>query len=141
MLSVWLIPIAFFSIFNSMRFIAEHYDTPWDSGQLSGTRTVISNRAHSFFWNNINYHIGHHVYPAVPWYNLPRLHEAMLPTIERAGARVDRSYLAVFWEACVTGPETIERNRQRQARRVGSDTTDGLRDTATGRGDQEARSA
>jgi fatty acid desaturase len=113
-LSVWLIPVVFFSFFNTIRFIAEHYDTPWDAGPMMGTRTVISNRVNSFFWNNINYHIGHHVYPAVPWYNLPRLHEAMRPTIEAAGARIDASYLRVFWEACVTGPETIERNRQRQ---------------------------
>jgi len=117
-LSLWLIPVYVFSVLNSIRFIAEHYDTPWEAGQLAGTRTVISNPINSFFWNNINYHIGHHVYPAVPWYNLPRLHQAMLPAIEQAGARVDSSYLAVFWRACVTGPETIERNRQSQIDRA-----------------------
>jgi fatty acid desaturase len=117
-LSVWLIPIWIFSLFNSMRFIAEHYDTPWDAGQLAGSRTVISNPVNSFFWNNINYHIGHHVYPAVPWYNLVKLHQAMLPAIEEAGALVEPSYLRVFWRACVTGPETVERNRQLQIERA-----------------------
>ena len=42
----------------------------------------------------------------------------MLPAIEEAGALVDPSYLRVFWRACVTGPETIERNRQYQIDRA-----------------------
>ena len=73
-LSLWLIPGYIFSLLNSVRFIAEHYETPWEAGQLAGfSRTIISNQLNSFFWNNINYHIGHHVYPAVPWYNLQKL--------------------------------------------------------------------
>ncbi|MBK8961469.1 MAG: fatty acid desaturase, partial [Proteobacteria bacterium] len=40
-----------------------------DAGLLAGTRTLLSNPVHAFFWNNINLHIGHHVYPGVPWYN------------------------------------------------------------------------
>jgi hypothetical protein len=119
-------------VLNSIRFIAEHYDTPWEAGQLAGTRTVISNPLNSFFWNNINYHIGHHVYPAVPWYNLPRLHQAMLPAIEQTGARVDSSYLGVFWRACVTGPETIERNRRSQIDRAAHRSRSGSGHTRIG---------
>jgi len=114
-LAVWLIPAGFFSIFNSIRFIAEHYGAPWDAGQLRGTRTIISNPVNSFFWNNINYHIGHHVYPAVPWYNLQKLHAAMLPAIEAEGALVEKSYLRVFFRACWEGPETVERNEAQLA--------------------------
>jgi fatty acid desaturase len=117
-LQLWLIPGYIFSVLNSMRFIAEHYETPWAAGQLAGTRTVISNQVHSFFWNNINYHIGHHVYPAVPWYNLQKLHRALLPEIERQEAVVDASYLGVFVKACLRGPESIERNAERFAERT-----------------------
>jgi fatty acid desaturase len=117
-LKLWLIPGYLFSLLNSMRFIAEHYDTPWGAGQLLGTRTVLSNPAHSFFWNNINYHIGHHVYPGVPWYNLQKLHAAISPELVRRGAVVERSYLAVFWHACLRGPESRERNAQVWAGRV-----------------------
>jgi fatty acid desaturase len=117
-LALWLIPAYIFSLLNSMRFLAEHYDTPWETGQLLGTRTILSNPLQSFFWNNINYHIGHHVYPAVPWYNLQKLHAALLPEIERQAAVVDRSYLAVFWQACLRGPESIERNAQTRASRA-----------------------
>lgn len=116
-LKLWLIPGYIFSLLNSMRFIAEHYDTPWDAGQLLGTRTILSNQVNSFFWNNINYHIGHHVYPAVPWYNLQRLHKALLPEITRTGAVVDPGYCGVFLRACLRGPESVERNTER--RRLG----------------------
>jgi fatty acid desaturase len=109
-LKVWLIPAYIFSFLNSVRFIAEHYETPWDQGQLLGTRTIISNQLHSFFWNNINYHIGHHLYPGVPWYNLQKLHAALLPEIRRTGAVVDSSYWGTFIKACKRGPESIERN-------------------------------
>ena len=112
-LKLWLIPAYIFSFLNSVRFIAEHYETPWEAGQLMGTRTIISNQVHSFFWNNINYHIGHHVYPAVPWYNLQKLHAAMLPEIERRGAVVDPSYFGVFFKACLRGPESVARNAER----------------------------
>jgi fatty acid desaturase len=117
-LKLWLIPGYIFSLLNSMRFIAEHYDTPWEAGQLEGTRTIVSNQVNSFFWNNINYHIGHHVYPGVPWYNLQKLHAAMQPEIAHRGAVVDRSYIAVFWRACLRGPESLERNAQTRADRV-----------------------
>ena len=105
-LGLWLWPVLVLSLLNSMRFIAEHYGTPWNVGQLAGTRTVISNPVNSFFWNNINWHIGHHVFPSVPWYNLVELHRALEPQIVAAGAVVDRSYIAVYWQALRQGPES-----------------------------------
>jgi fatty acid desaturase len=116
-LALWLIPGYIFSLLNSVRFIAEHYETPWNAGQLAGTRTIISNQVNSFFWNNINYHIGHHVYPGVPWYNLQKLHKELLSEITRQEAVVDRSYFAVFFKACARGPESEARNAQMLARR------------------------
>jgi fatty acid desaturase len=116
-LALWLIPGYVFTVLNSIRFLAEHYQTPWNEGQLLGTRTIISNQVHSFFWNNINYHIGHHVYPGVPWHNLQKLHAALLPEIERTNAVVDSSYFGVLWNACRRGPESIERNAQLLAKR------------------------
>jgi fatty acid desaturase len=117
-LALWLIPGYVFTVLNSMRFLAEHYETPWNEGQLLGTRTIISNQVHSFFWNNINYHIGHHVYPGVPWHNLQKLHAALLPEIERTNAVVDSSYFGVLWNACRRGPESIERNARLLAKRA-----------------------
>jgi fatty acid desaturase len=126
-LAVWLIPAFLFSLLNSVRFIAEHYDTPWDEGQMLGTRTIVSNPANSFFWNNINYHIGHHVYPGVPWYNLQELHVALRPELARAGAVVDASYFRVFLSACLRGPESVERNVRHVAERPGRQETSRVR--------------
>jgi fatty acid desaturase len=105
---VWLYPVLVLSLLNSMRFIAEHYGAPWDAGQMAGTRTVISNPVNSFFWNNINWHIGHHVYPTVPWYNLQKLHRMLEPQIAASGAPVDKSYISVYWNALRRGPESPE---------------------------------
>ena len=39
------------------------------------TRTVYMNPIHRFLYWNMNYHLEHHFFPLVPYYNLPRLHE------------------------------------------------------------------
>jgi len=117
-LEVWLIPAYIFTFLNSVRFIAEHYETPWNEGQLLGTRTIVSNQLNSFFWININYHIGHHLYPGVPWYHLQKLHASLLPEIRRTGAVVDPGYWRTFLNACWRGPESIERNARHLAQRA-----------------------
>jgi len=38
-------------------------------------RTVYMNRIHRFLYWNMNYHIEHHMFPLVPYYALPKLHE------------------------------------------------------------------
>ena len=117
-LALWLFPVLVLSLLNSMRFIAEHYGTPWDAGQMAGTRTVTSNPVHSFFWNNINWHIGHHVYPTVPWYNLQELHRVLEPQISACGAVVDSSYMSVYFDALRAGPESPAQLVRFQAMRL-----------------------
>jgi fatty acid desaturase len=41
------------------------------------SRTVLINRVFRFLYWNMNYHVEHHMYPAVPYHALPRLHEAI----------------------------------------------------------------
>jgi fatty acid desaturase len=117
-LEVWLWPVAVLSVLNSMRFVGEHYGTPWDRGQMPGTRTITSNPVHSFFWNNINWHTGHHVYPSVPWYNLVELHRILEPQIIACGGVIDRSYVAVYLDALRSGPESPEMLEKKLARRA-----------------------
>jgi len=38
-------------------------------------RTVYMNRINRFLYWNMNYHLEHHMFPLVPYHNLPRLHE------------------------------------------------------------------
>jgi Na+-transporting NADH:ubiquinone oxidoreductase subunit F len=42
-------------------------------------RTVYMNAVHRFLYWNMNYHVEHHMFPLVPYYNLPRLHELVKP--------------------------------------------------------------
>src|SRR3546814_14252232 len=69
-LALWLWPLFFFSLINSMRFVAEHYATPWNVGAMAGTRSLISNPVNAFFWNHITWHIRHPAYPPLPLYHL-----------------------------------------------------------------------
>ena len=39
------------------------------------TRTVYINPVFRFLYLNMNYHVEHHLFPGVPYYNLPALHE------------------------------------------------------------------
>jgi fatty acid desaturase len=41
------------------------------------SRTVLMSWPLRFLYMNMNYHVEHHMYPMVPFYNLPRLHEAV----------------------------------------------------------------
>jgi len=38
-------------------------------------RTVYMNRVNRFLYWNMNYHLEHHMFPLVPYHNLPKLHE------------------------------------------------------------------
>jgi fatty acid desaturase len=41
------------------------------------SRTVYMNPVSRFLYLNMNYHVEHHMFPMVPYYNLPRLHEVI----------------------------------------------------------------
>jgi fatty acid desaturase len=78
----WAIPyFTLFFLFLYIRSVADHFgDTIDYSSELTGTRTVIP-----YFWerwffcpHHINYHIEHHHYPSVPFFNLPQLNAALM---------------------------------------------------------------
>jgi fatty acid desaturase len=43
------------------------------------SRTVMMNPVFRFIYLNMNYHVEHHMFPMVPYYRLPELHEEMKP--------------------------------------------------------------
>ena len=98
----WAIPLVVAIAFGNARSWAEHALT--DPGHpLTQTRTVTSNRLTSFLMCNLNYHLEHHLFPGVPWYNLPRVHALLLGEYRAAGAFVHRSYLRYLCEAARVG--------------------------------------
>ena len=70
----WLLPyFSGFFFLMYIRAVAEHYGAMEYEDELTDTRSVLP-----FFWerlfipHNVNYHLEHHLYPSVPFYNLPR---------------------------------------------------------------------
>jgi len=110
----WVYPMVVAALLGSSRGWAEHMMTR-AGHPLTQTRTVTSNRVVSFFMCNLNYHLEHHLFPAIPWYNLPRLHLLLRGEYARAGAFIERSYLRFLWEA-FRGGVHAETRRVREAR-------------------------
>ncbi|KAL9179863.1 hypothetical protein ACHAXT_007833 [Thalassiosira profunda] len=94
MLFWWIVPnIVGYGPINYCRN-AEHADCDLSPNQLHNTRTVESS-----FWMReccwllweTNFHAEHHAYPAVPFYNLPKLHELLDPHIKHNNCKTFRA--------------------------------------------------
>ena len=58
--------------------IIQHAEMQEDSPSIvESTRSFRTDRVGRFFYLNMNNHVEHHLYPQVPFYSLPRLHEAV----------------------------------------------------------------
>lgn len=65
------------------------------------TRTVLMNPVSRFIYLNMNYHIEHHMFTMVPYYNLPKLHALIrhdTPAPEPSIAAAFRRLLPVLWK-------------------------------------------
>jgi fatty acid desaturase len=91
MLHIWLIPLLIAAQLTNVRGLAEHSLTT-HKNVFTETRTVTSNQFVSFMMNNLNYHLDHHLFPGVPWYNLQRLHAILKDEYNSAGSSIYTSY-------------------------------------------------
>ncbi len=64
-----------------------HLTGPAQSGRLADTLLNLAGRG-LLFPHHVNYHLEHHLYPAVPHYHLPRLHRMLADKGALAGAEV-----------------------------------------------------
>ncbi|MEM7289209.1 MAG: fatty acid desaturase family protein, partial [Pseudomonadota bacterium] len=100
----WVIPfVTVFFAYSYVRGVAEHFSGGMDYSTLEGgTRTVIPHLWERAFFcpHNVNYHSEHHLYPGVPFYNLPKLHEAMMNNPDyRSKAHITHGYsTGLVWE-------------------------------------------
>lgn len=106
---LWLIPLLFTSFWNGMKSVADHYQNDWQGHPLKTATTITSNAMTTYFWNGLNYHLEHHLFPGVPGYNLPKLHAPLKELFRRNKSSVFSSYFQVWWRSLVRGPEVIER--------------------------------
>lgn len=88
----WLVPFfTVFCLFLYVRSVAEHFGSMDYSDELTSSRTVYPHAWEKLFFapHNINYHLEHHLYPGVPFYNLPELHAILM----RNRAYADKAHI------------------------------------------------
>ncbi len=74
---LWLLPVVLGQPALRLYLLAEHGDCPQVVNMFENTRTTFTTRALRFLAWNMPYHTEHHVYPAVPFHQLPQLHALM----------------------------------------------------------------
>lgn len=86
---------------NFFGFLSQHAGLREDAhDHRQNTRTFTMNPAFEFLYNNMNYHIEHHLYPLIPFYNLPVLHEKVrdqLPHTYGSLTEVTRETVPAIW--------------------------------------------
>ncbi|MBD2312696.1 fatty acid desaturase [Desertifilum sp. FACHB-1129] len=90
----WLIPMLAINVMVNIRGMSQHTLLEPETDIIRGTRTILTSPLVRFFMCNENYHLEHHLYPAVPWYHLPQLHAALKAELERRGAPYIPSYFS-----------------------------------------------
>lgn len=101
----WLLPFfTFMLLFLYIRSVAEHFGSMDYESELGSSRTVYPYLWERAFFapHNVNYHLDHHLYPSVPFYNLPKLHAALMADPEfAAGAHITRGYSTGLVRECL----------------------------------------
>lgn len=80
----WVIPYCtFMQVFFRIRGAIEHGNVPNSQHPYQQTRTYLIHPIVGFFFapKQVNYHLEHHLYPSVPFYNLPLLHIKLLEEV------------------------------------------------------------
>jgi fatty acid desaturase len=99
----WILPMQVAMFLSNIRGLSEHLCTSTDH-VLEKTRTIRSNGLVSFLMLNLNYHLEHHLFPGVPWYNLRKVHQELQPVYAAAHPFVERSYTRYALKALCRGP-------------------------------------
>lgn len=94
----WIIPyFSTFLMFQYIRSVAEHFGDLAYEHLLNSSRTIKTNMLERFLIapHHVGYHIEHHLYPAVPFYNLPKLHRLLMENeLFKSKAHVTQGYLS-----------------------------------------------
>ena len=97
----WIVPMfTWLQVVLRIRSIAEHFGLDYDHTFTNARTTYPSAFDRVFIASkNVWYHLDHHLYPSIPFYNLPELHAELnkLDTF-RSKAHITKSYLGVLRE-------------------------------------------
>jgi fatty acid desaturase len=105
---LYIVPVFFiFPIAFALNRLGQHYNIdPSDPAKWS---TLVKG---SWFWTPVflysNYHLEHHYFPGVPFYNLPKLQKLLTPFYEKRGIGA-HSYGDLLWRYLVMNrkPHTL----------------------------------
>lgn len=76
----WLVPYCtLMQVFFRIRGAIEHGNVPDPDNAYQRTRTYFMPAALRFFFapKQVGYHLEHHLYPSIPFYSLPRIHDVL----------------------------------------------------------------
>ncbi len=80
MLLLWVLPLfTILAVILRIRSISEHFGLA-ATNELNSSRNLKGTFVERFLLapHNIGYHLDHHLYPSVPFYNLPQLHRQLM---------------------------------------------------------------
>ncbi|MEO1262346.1 MAG: fatty acid desaturase family protein [Bacteroidota bacterium] len=104
-LMFWIVPwLSTFFMFQYIRSVSEHFGNLTYDNLLTSTRTVKTNFIERFIIapHHVGYHLEHHLYPGVPFYNLPKLHDLLMERADyQEKAHITIGYMTgLFDELC-----------------------------------------
>lgn len=68
-----------FSLLNDILETVQHLGLKRNANDFrDNTRTIVLGKFSEFLYSNMNYHIEHHMFPGVPYYNLPLLRNYLI---------------------------------------------------------------
>jgi fatty acid desaturase len=97
---LYIAPVFFvFPVAFALNRLGQHYDI--DPDDPARWATLVKG---SWFWDSVylfsNYHLEHHYFPGVPFYNLPKLQRLLMPFYAKRGI-APRSYSSLLWNYLV----------------------------------------
>jgi len=89
---LWFAPLIVMKGTHHVQNIVEHAGLPLYNNVQRNTRTIYVNPIHRWMAWNMQYHADHHLFTAIPFYNLPELHEHLQDKIEN----IERGYFGAI---------------------------------------------
>lgn len=104
----WLMPMVLINFMVNVRGMSQHTLLEEEEDLIRGTRSILTHPIVKFFMCNENYHLEHHLYPAVPWYNLPQLHQFIESELRSQQAPFIPSYTSFVREFVTTSFDRLQ---------------------------------
>lgn len=86
----WLLPAILAQPLLRLMLISEHTGCTYDENGLTNTRTTLASLPVRLLMWNMPFHAEHHLYPSIPFHQLPQAHEEL----KRKLTNIEPSYVA-----------------------------------------------